>query len=62
MSHYDGLLRKALAPIEHTFHKRAATTLLTSRSALLPTTAETPTSQGAGFDLVTWLVVFSKDT
>jgi len=57
MSHYDGLLRKALASIEHTFQRRAAASLLSSRSALLPTTSEVPTSSGDDFDLVTWLVI-----
>lgn len=57
MSHYDGLLRKALASIEHTFQRRSASSLLSSRSALLPTAAETPTSSGDDFDLVTWLII-----
>lgn len=57
MSHYDGLLRKALASIEHTFHRRAAASLLSDRGALLPTTAEAPKSKGEDFDLVTWLVI-----
>jgi hypothetical protein len=57
MTHYDGLLRKALASIEHTFQKRAASSLLTSRDAVLPVAGETPTSDGGDFDLVTWLVI-----
>jgi hypothetical protein len=57
MSHYDGLLRKALASIEHTFHRRAAASLLSDRSALLPTAAEAPKSKGEDIDLVTWLVI-----
>ena len=57
MSHYDGLLKKALASIESTFQKRAAAGLLTSRSALLPTIGESPKSDGNAFDLVTWLVI-----
>jgi len=57
MSHYDGLLQKALASIEHTFQRRAAASLLSSRSAVLPTAAEAPTSKGDDFDLVTWLVI-----
>lgn len=61
MKHCDGLLRKALASIEHTFQKRAAASLLASRSALLPTAAEVPTSSGDDFDLVTWLVIM-EDT
>lgn len=61
MSHYDGLLRKVLASIEHTFHRRAAASLLSSRSALLPTTSEAPTSNGDDFDLVTWLVIMEPE-
>ncbi|MFC2076710.1 helicase-related protein [candidate division KSB1 bacterium] len=61
MSHYDGLIRKALASIEHTFQKRAATALLSSREAVLPSAAETPTSNGGDFDLVTWLVILEAE-
>lgn len=57
MSHYDGLLKKALVSIEHTFQRRAATSLLASRSALLPANSDVPTSSGNDFDLVTWLVI-----
>jgi hypothetical protein len=57
MTHYDGLLRKALASIEHTFQRRAAASLLSSRGALLPTAPESPTSNGGDFDLVSWLVI-----
>ena len=57
MSHYGGLLKKALASIERTFHKRAAVALQSGRGAVLPTVAETPTSDGGDFDLVTWLVI-----
>ncbi len=53
MRHYDGLLRNALASIEHTFQKRAAAALLSSRHALLPPAAEVPKSSGDDFDLVT---------
>lgn len=57
MSHYDGLLRKALTSIEHTFQRRAAASLLSGRTALLPNTGDVPTSSGNDFDLVTWLVI-----
>lgn len=57
MSRYDELLRKALASIEHTFQKRAAAGLLSSRNAVLPTADATPTAVGDDFDLVTWLVI-----
>ena len=61
MSHYDGLLRKALASIEHTFQRRAAASLLSGRGALLPTVAEAPKSNGDDFDLVTWLVILQSE-
>ncbi len=61
MAHYSGLLSKALASIEHTFQRRAAANLLASRSAMLPSAAETPTRDGADFDLVTWLVILGTD-
>jgi SNF2 family DNA or RNA helicase len=57
MSHYDDLLRKALASIERTFQRRATASLLSSRDAVLPTAAEVPTTKGDDFDLVTWLVI-----
>jgi SNF2 family DNA or RNA helicase len=60
MSHYDELLKKALASIEHTFQRRAAASLLASRSALLPTNSEAPTSNGDDFNLVTWLVIMDS--
>ncbi len=60
MSHYNGLLTKALASIEHTFQRRAAASLLSGRGALLPTAAEAPTSEGDDFDLVTWLVLLQQ--
>jgi SNF2 family DNA or RNA helicase len=62
MSHYNELLQKALASIEHTFHKRAAAALQSGRSAVLPTADQTPTSTGDDFDLVTWLVIQSNPT
>lgn len=57
MTHYDGLLQRALDSIEHTFQRRAAASLLSCRDAVLPTTKELPTSRGDDFDLVTWLVI-----
>ncbi|HEV8723568.1 MAG TPA: helicase-related protein [Candidatus Binatia bacterium] len=61
MSHYDGLFRKALASIEHTFQRRAVASLLSSRGAILPTDAEAPKSKGDDFDLVTWLVILQSE-
>ena len=57
MSHFDGLLYKTLASIEHTFQRRAAASLLSGRGGSLPTTGDVPTSEGNDFDLVTWLVI-----
>ncbi len=61
MTHYHGLIRKALASIEHTFQRRATSALLSGRSAVLPTAAEAPTSKPDDFDLVTWLVILQHD-
>jgi SNF2 family DNA or RNA helicase len=61
MSHYNGLLQKALVSIERTFQKRAAMSLLASRSAILPNAAAVPTSKGNDFDLVTWLVIMQPE-
>jgi hypothetical protein len=47
--------------IEHTFQRRAAANLLSSRSATLPSASETPTRDGADFDLVTWMVILSPE-
>jgi hypothetical protein len=47
--------------IEHTFQKRAADNLLYSRTGKLPSSAETPTKDGADFDLVTWIVILIPD-
>jgi SNF2 family DNA or RNA helicase len=57
MAHYDNLLFKALASIENTFQRRAASALLHNRSGLLPTAGETPKADTSEFDLVTWLVI-----
>jgi hypothetical protein len=57
MSHYDVLATSALASIERTFQKRAATSLLSSRGGLLPTLAETPKADDGDWELVTWLAV-----
>jgi SNF2 family DNA or RNA helicase len=57
MGHYDGLLKKALFSVEQTFQKRAASSLISNRDAVLPTATEVPTSEGDDFDLVTWLVI-----
>jgi hypothetical protein len=60
MSHYQQLVRSALRSIEQTFQRRAATSLLSSRSGLLPTQSETPVAESNDWELVTWLVVLDK--
>ena len=60
MTHCDGLLKAALASIQTTFQKRAATGLLSSRNAVLPTADETPEARGDEFDLITWLVILER--
>lgn len=62
MSHYDELLKKALASIENTFQRRATAGLLSNRGAVLPTIGETPKADGTDFDLVTWLVIMGEVT
>ena len=61
MSHYDGLIQKALASIQDTFRRRAAAALLSGRGGLLPTTAETPEGDQREFELVTWLVIIQPE-
>jgi Helicase conserved C-terminal domain/PLD-like domain/SNF2-related domain len=61
MTHYNGLLQKALVSIERTFQKRAASSLFSSRDAMLPTADETPTGRGEDFDLVAWIVILKAD-
>jgi hypothetical protein len=57
MSHYDVLIRKALASIQHTFQRRAAVALLSGRGGMLPTAAETPAADTGEFELITWLII-----
>ena len=57
MKKYNGLLAGAVDSIAKTFQKRAVASLLSSRDAVLPTAAESPTSNSDGFDLVTWLII-----
>jgi SNF2 family DNA or RNA helicase len=57
MSHYNVLIQKALASIQHTFRRRAAAALLSGRGGILPTAAETPAEDQGEFELVTWLVI-----
>jgi SNF2 family DNA or RNA helicase len=61
MSHYDVLIQKALASIQHTFQRRAAVALLSGRGGMLPTAAETPVSDTGDFELITWLVIMNPE-
>jgi hypothetical protein len=63
MSHYSTLAKKALDSIRRTFERRAATSLLSSRSGLLPNASEQPAEDEDGFELLTWLVILDpKDS
>ncbi|CAN5280326.1 DEAD/DEAH box helicase [soil metagenome] len=59
MSHYDGLIQKALASIERTFQVRATHALLADREGVLPTAAETPQADSGDFELITWVVILA---
>jgi len=61
MSHYYGLIKKALASIEHTFQRRAASALLSGRGGMLPTATETPAADTGDFELITWLVIMKPE-
>jgi len=61
MSHYDALIKKALASIQHTFQRRATVALLSGRGGMLPTVAETPNANSSDFELITWLVIMGGD-
>jgi hypothetical protein len=60
MSHYDGLIKKALASIAHTFGKRAAASLFAGRDGKLPSAEETPSELELEYELLTWLVILEK--
>jgi SNF2 family DNA or RNA helicase len=60
MTHYDGLIQKALASIARTFQRRATAALLAGRGGILPTAAETPRAESDDFELVTWVVILGK--
>lgn len=60
MSHYDGLIKKALSSITHTFTKRAMGSLFAGRDGKLPSEKETPTELENEYELLTWLVIMNK--
>jgi SNF2 family DNA or RNA helicase len=57
MHHYDGLIKKALASIAHTFSKRAVSSLFAGRDGKLPSAEETPSALEHEYELLTWLVI-----
>jgi len=62
MSHYDGLIKKALESIAHTFTRRAAASLFSGRDGKLPSADETPTELEYEYELLTWLVVMENSS
>jgi len=60
MSHYDGLIKKALESIAHTFSKRAAASLFSGRDGKLPNAEETPSKLEYEYELITWLVIMEN--
>lgn len=57
MTHYDGLIKKALESIAHTFTRRAAASLFSGRDGKLPSAEETPSELEYEYELLTWLVI-----
>lgn len=62
MAHYDGLIKKALESIAHTFTRRAAASLFSGRDGKLPSMSETPSELEYEYELVTWLVIMKYST
>jgi hypothetical protein len=56
MSHYDVLIKRAVESIAATFRKRVASTLLASRSAVIPDRQD-QADESTDFELITWLVI-----
>ena len=61
MSHYDGLIKRCLDSIAHTFSKRAAASLFSGRDGKLPSAAETPNELETEYELLTWLVIMESN-
>jgi hypothetical protein len=57
MAHYEGLIKKALGSIAHTFTKRASASLFAGRDGKLPSAEETPSELEHEYELLTWLVI-----
>lgn len=62
MKHYDGLIKKALESIAHTFTRRAAVSLFSGRDGKLPSADETPTELEYEYELLTWLVIMDQSS
>ena len=71
MGHYDGLIRKALESIAHTFSQRATASLFSQRATAslfsgrdgkLPGAAETPRELETEYELLTWLVILGNES
>ena len=60
MTHYDGLIKKALESITRTFSKRAFGNLFSGRDSKLPNAAESPSDLEEEYELITWLVIVEK--
>jgi SNF2 family DNA or RNA helicase len=60
MRHYDGLVKKCLESIVHTFTKRAAASLFSGRDGKLPSAEETPKELESEYELLTWLVIMES--
>ena len=56
MTRYNELLKKAVASIENTFRKRAASSLLSNRSGLLMDFRK-QVDATTEFDLISWLAI-----
>ena len=59
MAHENRLLTSALESIKATFARRAAASLFSGRSGILPTASETPTAPD-DLELITWLVIMEN--
>jgi len=62
MKHYDGLIKKALESISHTFTRRAAASLFSGRDGKLPSADETPSELEYEYELLTWLVITDQSS
>ena len=59
MSHYDGLVTKAVQSIQHTFGKQALKNLASDPRGKLPSESQAPTVDSTQYELVTWLSILA---